>query len=364
MIIDWHNLGYSILALKLGDKHPLVRIAKQFEAYFGRSAYAHLFVTRAMCNFLVKEWKLEGHKLILHDRPPARFHRASPSEMHELFLRLQPALALPTLTSFLPPCVPPYSTPFTTMPQSSDTTAMGAGASLPMPREDRPALLVSSTSWTPDEDFSILLDALVRYEERARECRRLPKVLAVVTGKGPLRDKYMREIGRMQSGEGGGEPWQYVRCMSMWLEAEDYPILLGSADLGISLHSSSSALDLPMKVVDMFGCGLPVCALGFACLDELVKDGTNGLVFHNAEQLAAQLESLLSSHPNSAQLETLRVSLQHSTPMSPSTHTSSAFAEGPQEEEDEESWRWCTWAQNWDRIMRPLLLKDVGGDDL
>lgn len=29
VIIDWHNLGYSILALKLGDKHPLVRIAKQ-----------------------------------------------------------------------------------------------------------------------------------------------------------------------------------------------------------------------------------------------------------------------------------------------------------------------------------------------
>lgn len=59
IIIDWHNLGYSILALRLGKNHPLVKLARRFEQYFGRNAYAHLFVTNAMREYLVKEWDLQ-----------------------------------------------------------------------------------------------------------------------------------------------------------------------------------------------------------------------------------------------------------------------------------------------------------------
>ncbi|KAJ7629348.1 mannosyltransferase [Mycena rosella] len=369
VIIDWHNLGYSILAMRFpnsGERHPLVRIAKWFEATFGQKAYAHLFVTQAMHDFLVKEWDLQGIKVVLHDRPPRRFHQTTPQGIHELFaIKLNKSLsAQPALTGFLPPSDPPYSSAFTATNASAADVRIGGDAPAPPPpssvldpiysevqapflRADRPALLVSSTSWTPDEDFGILLAALGAYDARARRAgAALPKLLVVLTGKGPLRERYMAEAAALQKG------WRWVRCVSMWLEAEDYPVLLGAADLGICLHASSSKLDLPMKVVDMFGCALPVCALDFDCLGELVKDGKNGLIFKDAAQLAEQIETLLTGFPNCPRLSDLRSYLLPATerPTSPPMYASS------QERSDD---LWETWDENWARFVRPLILRDV-----
>ncbi|KAJ2398891.1 mannosyltransferase [Coemansia sp. RSA 2559] len=158
-------------------------------------------------------------------------------------------------------------------------------------RKDRPMLIVSTTSWTADEDFSILLDALAQYDSRATHldetdmCAKmqLPRLAVLITGKGPLRAYYEQAAAKMKL--------RKVHIAMAWLSAEDYPLVLGSADLGVSLHTSSSGLDLPMKVVDMLGCGTPVCAYSFSCIGELVT-ADNGLVFGNAEELARQIEGL------------------------------------------------------------------------
>jgi beta-1,4-mannosyltransferase len=106
----------------------------------------------------------------------------------------------------------------------------------------------------------------------------------------------------------------------------DYALMLGSADLGLSFHASSSGFDLPMKIVDMFGCGLCVCSIRYACIDELVqvrqngkinslfqkkkkkkkkKEKKNGLIFENATELANQL-ALLFKRSSRSELQRLK----------------------------------------------------------
>ena len=123
----------------------------------------------------------------------------------------------------------------------------------------RPAILISSTSWTEDEDFQILLDALYEFDQehvaQLIHNNNDLKVVCFITGKGPLKSYYIDKLKSYS--------FKHTKFVFPWLSAEDYPRLLACADLGICLHKSSSGLDLPMKVVDMFGSSLPVCAYNY-----------------------------------------------------------------------------------------------------
>lgn len=111
---------------------------------------------------------------------------------------------------------------------------------------------LSSTSYTADEDFMILIRALDDLEGKIEEFKQqskdnyFPHIQFIITGKGPLKDHYL-EIFEERS-----QKWKHINIRTTFVSADDYPLVVASADLGVCLHFSSSGLDLPMKVVDMF----------------------------------------------------------------------------------------------------------------
>ena len=63
IIIDWHNLNYSILNLKYNNEnHPLVRFLKLYEMILGRFAFYNLTVTKRMKRFLVSDFGMNSKK--------------------------------------------------------------------------------------------------------------------------------------------------------------------------------------------------------------------------------------------------------------------------------------------------------------
>ena len=279
LVIDWHNFGYSILALRLGNTHPLVQISRLYERIFAQAAYAHFCVTDAMSRVLKRDYSISPEVRSLHDRPASTF-RVLSNEQRQHFLDELPALLYP----------------------EDGQKRREFIATTELVKKGGAKLLISSTSWTPDEDFSILLDALIKYSDLAITTHpELPEILAVITGKGPQRANFQSRISQLKA-EGKLE---MVTIETAFLSIDDYARLLGSADLGVSLHTSSSGVDLPMKVVDMFGAGLPVAGWGeFEAWPELVHEGINGKSFSDAAGLQAVLMQLFG--PNKGLLEKLK----------------------------------------------------------
>ncbi|KAK7334995.1 hypothetical protein VNO80_26764 [Phaseolus coccineus] len=304
-VIDWHNFGYTLLALSLGRNSHFVSLYKWFEKHYGNMADASLCVTKAMQHELAQNWGINA--TVLYDQPPDIFHPASLEERHKLFCRLNEDLFQPLGVR---DCVSNGNSLISSRCQNETLFTTEVGSSI-YSKPNRPALVVSSTSWTPDEDFSILLEAAVMYDRRVAAILGeddsvdeevmwkeisdgkqylYPRLLFIITGKGPEKEKYEAKIKRLKL--------KRVAFRTMWLSADDYPLLLGSADLGVCLHTSSSGLDLPMKVVDMFGCGLPVCAVSYSCIKELVRVDNNGLLFSSSSELADELLLLFKGFPD------------------------------------------------------------------
>jgi beta-1,4-mannosyltransferase len=290
VVIDWHNFGADLLGLKLGAGSPLVTAARAAERALGRRADAHLCVSAVMGQILARDWGIGGAQ-VLRDRPAQPLGRLPPDARQELYDRLQ----LPV--------------------RAADAS--------------RPAVIVTSSSWTADDDVSVLLDAMRACDTGlARETSPLPALLFVMTGEGPLRATWERRIEALGLTR--------VRTRTLWVEPADYPRLLGAADLGVCVHRSASGADLPMKIADMFGAGLPVCALDYGpVLEELVRDGVNGKLFSTADELAGCLRVLLDGFPTGADaLDRLRRGVERTS------------AE--------------TWMQGWRREALPLFTALAG----
>jgi beta-1,4-mannosyltransferase len=242
LVIDWHNLSHTILAVPLGNDHRAVRSLARSEARWARRANAHLTVSQAMAEWLRREWGISA--TVLYDRPPSFFGKPDLAAAAALWQRLARDLNFGTR---------------------------------------RIPLVVCPTSWTPDEDFDLLLEALERAERKLLATNPKdgsdPDLAVLMTGRGALRQDFEKRLARRNL--------RRIAVRTAWLEPGDYPVAVGMADAGLCLHQSSSGLDLPMKLADFRGASVPVCAYDYApVLSEAITTGHEGVCFRDPGELS------------------------------------------------------------------------------
>jgi beta-1,4-mannosyltransferase len=245
LVIDWHNLSHTIAAVKVGDHHRAVKALARAERRWAKRADGHLTVSQALAQWLAREYGIDA--VVMYDRPTAAFAKPSPAAAAALWETL------------------------------AREHRLGPA---------RPPIVVCPTSWTPDEDFDLLLEALERAERvlagaaHAAGTSAENQLAVFLTGKGALQETFEQRAARRS--------FKAIAVRTMWLQPSDYPTLVGMADLGLCLHQSSSGLDLPMKLADLRGAGVPTATYDYApVLGEVMTNGHEGVTFRDPGELAS-----------------------------------------------------------------------------
>ena len=127
--------------------------------FLGTCADYNLCVSKAMQRDLDENWNVKS--TVLYDKAPLRFKELQLVEKTE-FLKNQKYFEL--------------------------DRKLGVGG-----KEKRDFIIVSSTSWTPDEDFRLLLDALCEYNRWSllndENAQHAIKITCIITGKGPMKNE-------------------------------------------------------------------------------------------------------------------------------------------------------------------------------
>lgn len=249
LVFDWHNLGWTLVAERFGAGHLLTHVARWLEERCARLADAHLAVSDALATHLRDRCGVSP-VLVFRDRPAGAFGPRDPHQAMRANLIAQAGL----------------------------------------PPDADPAIVICPTSWTRDEALDVIIAAADALEAEWAERGPADGLVIAISGEGAGRAAFETRLRGRVSGR--------VRIVTTWVSGDDYPALVAAADAGLSLHRSSSGLDLPMKISDMYGAALPVCAMDYgATLRELIAPGRTAATFVTAGELAQWLDRMFRPWP-------------------------------------------------------------------
>ena len=331
LIIDWHNFGFTILALKIRNQ-TILNIYKYVEKMLFQLSDQNLTVTKTMKKFFIDKWNGNNNNIhVLYDKPTDMYYQ----ELTQHQQQHNDGLLYNELAKY-----------FNIKPNNNITNPSNEMKQL----KGNNLWMISSTSWTKDEDLNMLLtdNILTTIDNKIQQTYGNNNDISIylfVTGKdeGGLKEIFIKGYNDIKNG------LKYIKVYPIWLNKyETYIHLLRYCDLGLCLHNSSSGLDLPMKVVDMFGVCIPVISINYdinkmnqlmswnndkTAINELIIHNENGLIFNDSNELSSQIFlcfQMYKKNPNECFKKWVKII---------------------------KNWKVISWEMDWKNKILPIILK-------
>jgi len=168
LIIDWHNYGFTIMRVN-GRNKFFVALMRFYETKLGKwLGNGHLCVSENMRRDLQNTYRINAS--VLYDKANKRFKLLNLSERHEFYKKFFENAGIDNGH------------------ENTKLTMKNLKTNQIEYKENRPIIIVSSSSYTPDEDFNILVKSLDILDKELKPND--PNLIVVLTGRGPLRDQF------------------------------------------------------------------------------------------------------------------------------------------------------------------------------
>jgi beta-1,4-mannosyltransferase len=257
--VDVHNFGYTLFQT---TNKRLLAIMKALEIFFIRITSSKIYtVSRKMKQVVETTWRAKNVS-VLYDQPNHRvFNKFSLTETHQFLLQIEELKV-----------------------SANETVATVKGNNSIIEKSSSNLLFIVSSSWSADDNFPLLINAMALYQ---RVQTQNVNLIFVFTGTGPLKSHYASILKSLQ--------FKNIKIILQWFKTEDYPKIVACADYGISLHDSTSGCDLPIKILDYFGCEVPAIAYYYTeTISELVVPFENGFLFTTEQDLCDIFTKIVS----------------------------------------------------------------------
>ena len=259
IIIDIHNYGFTLLSDRMSKFKKIFTFLEVFLIRVTGSRF--LVVSEAMRENVKTKWKL-SNITTLYDKPNRKVFKPITLLEKHYFLMKFPEFKLDDNKTAFTKCI---------------------GTEV-KDREEGDLLLISNSSYSLDDDYDIFINALIQFDSEKRK----RGLTVIMTGSGPFKHFWKDKMSSLNLSQ--------VKILFRWFSNEDYPKIVACADFGVCLHKSSSGYDLPMKVLDLNSCRVPVLTLEYGkTIKELVTDKQNGLLFTSSDELTLILDSIVQN---------------------------------------------------------------------